>query len=165
MTIAAVMKPDEVALRSDLLSVAFLAGEAEGRWGLHDPAGIAWPYVVCWVAAARREGAPCKYFLRLNCSGYPAIGPTGMFWDPAAGAQLALPLYPKGTGDTGKVFRTDWPSDNPSKGEKPGCALYHPFDRRPMSDHPNWKNEHEYMGQGGWRTHSQRRRRATLRLI
>lgn len=142
MTTTMVMKPDEVALRSDLQSVAFLVGEAEGRWSLADPPGIAWPHAVFWVAAASRDGAPTRFSLRLNCDGYPALGPTGMFWDLVTGVQLALPCYPKGTGDTAKVFRTDWPSEDPNKGERPGCALYHPFDRRPMSDHPHWKTEY-----------------------
>jgi hypothetical protein len=144
MTTTRVMKPDEAALRGNLQSVAFLAGEAEGRWSLADPPGITWPHVVFWIAAAPRKGAPDRFHLRLNCAGYPSQSPTGMLWDLTKGTQLALSEYPKGTGDTAKVYRIDWPSENATTGDKPGSALYHPFDRRPMSDHPDWKKNYPH---------------------
>jgi hypothetical protein len=145
------MAPDEAALRTDVQSAACRAGEFEGRWGLEDPPGITWPYAVFWVAAPDRPNSPSRFRLRLELSGYSAQPPTGRFWDVKTGGPLALADYPKGRGDTAKVFRTDWPNQDAAKGETPGCALYHPFDRRAASDHPQWKGDHPHQQ---W--HSQR---------
>jgi len=142
MTTTTVMKPDEAALRGDLRSVDFRVGVAEGRWDLADPPGVVWPYAVFWVAAPLRPNSPDRFHLRLDCAGYPAVGPTGRFWDHTSAGPLPLGDYPKGTGDTAKVFRTDWPPQKAETGDTPGSALYHPFDRRPASDHPDWKTKH-----------------------
>lgn len=146
-----VAPPDEALLRSDVQSAAFRIGEVEGRWGLEQPPGIIWPYAVFWVAAPDRPESPRRFSLRLDLSGYSAQGPTGRFWNTHTDSPLALVDYPKGRGDTAKVFRTDWPPANAATGDKPGCALYHPFDRRALRDHPQWKTAHPYQQ---W--HSQR---------
>lgn len=146
------LKPDEAALRTDLQSVAFRAGEAEERWGVQESPETQWPFVVFWVAAPPRASSPTRFFLRLDLAGYPAQAPTGRFWEPEMNAPLVLPEYPKGTGDTGRVFRTDWPSVNPATGDSPGSALYHPFDRRPASDHGNWKTERPHQQWNSRRT-------------
>lgn len=139
MNSPACVAPDEAALRADLESTTFLAGVAEGRWAMHGPSGIEFPHIVIWVSAAARPGGPTCFWLRMNLAGYRPHAPTAMLWDPETRAQLELAKYPKGGGDVGKVFRTDWPS------EGGGTALYHPMDRRPLSDHADWKTV--YAGQ------------------
>jgi hypothetical protein len=107
--------PDEATLREDLVRGDFLAGELRGEWGL---VAIAWPYVFVWLAAAQRLNAPGKYHLRLECSGYPACGPTGTLWDEEKGIPLAAALWPKGRARVTHVFRPTWEN---------GVSLYHPF--------------------------------------
>ncbi|MCC6229951.1 MAG: hypothetical protein IT432_12090 [Phycisphaerales bacterium] len=123
--------PDEAALRGDLQSAAFLIGEAEGRWKNMDP-GMKFPDVVFMIAAAARPNSPAAFYLKVNCDGYPSRAPTSRLWDHERAAPLALELHPKGSGDVAKVFRIDWPP------EAPGSCLYHPMDRRPLSDHGDW---------------------------
>ena len=138
------LPPDELLFETDIQSAAFRVGDAEGRWGLELSPGIAWPHAVFWVAAPERPGSPRRFRLRLDLSGYPSQGPTGRFWNTQTGGPLAPSDYPKGRGDTAKVFRTDWPPANDATGDEPGCALYHPLDRRALRDHPHWKTDYPY---------------------
>lgn len=135
------MAPDEVSLRSDLQGSGFLVGEVERRWRLLDPPGITFPNLMIDVGAAKRKDGATRFCLRFDCTGYPSAAPTAMLWDVESKSQLALDRYPKGGGDVAKVFRTDWPGAP----EKPGSALYHPMDRRPLADHTDWPQA--YRGQ------------------
>jgi hypothetical protein len=128
------VSPDEAAFLADLKGVAFRVGNVEGRWGLVDHSNLIWPFAVFWIAAPVRASSPDRFHVRLDLSGYPSQSPTGRFWDVTAGTALALKAFPKGTGDTGKVFRTDWPGEDPGKGDTPGSALYHPFDLEMIYD-------------------------------
>jgi len=125
----AVSSPDERLLRADVEGCEFQLGMAEGRWGFV-PDRCAWPKVVFWVAAAQRAGAPERYYFCLDCTNYPSQAPTGTLWDPETGEGLAFDKRPTGSGNTGKVFRTDWEN---------AVALYHPFDRFAANSHPDWK--------------------------
>jgi hypothetical protein len=99
------------------------------------PANTSWPMEYFWMAAAPRTGAPDRYYVALNLQGYNAVPPTGPLWDPEKKATLELAKWPKGKGGTrfAIVFRTDGFTFA-------GRALYHPYDRSPVSDHPEWKN-------------------------
>jgi hypothetical protein len=125
--------PDLALFNADLADVLYLVGEAEGRWGLYGRPEDAWPNVIFWVAAAPRDGAPKRFHLRFDWAGYPAVGPTGAFWDVGAGACLEASRWPKGREQVAAVF-------------KPGCeggrALYHPFDRVTWRGHGDWPTKY-----------------------
>ena len=120
------MGPDERALRNHLDQPAFLEGVGRGRWRVAGQ--VNWPHLLIAVSAAPRDGSPSEYFLRFDLTGYPATAPTATPWDPVRNAKLADSLRPKGE-LVAKVFRTDW---------KEGEALYAPFDRVALGDHPDW---------------------------
>ena len=122
--------PDKRALDADLEDAPFRIGVANGFWGLTDAEfQPGWPYAVFWVASAPRPNAPDRFYVRLDCQGYPGQAPTGTFYDPKAEDALAVDRRPKGRERVGKVFRTDWEN---------GRAFYHPYDRVAASSHANW---------------------------
>jgi hypothetical protein len=122
--------PDETAFRQDIKQANFLAGEANGYWGI---VVITWPQVLAWLAAGDRKNAPARFHVRALCAGYPNRGPTGTFWDPDKNSQLAHGLWPKGRARVAHVFRTNW--------EK-GQAFYHPFDGLAFEKHPDWPEKY-----------------------
>ena len=130
------MKPPEQRLfESDCESAEFLAGVARGRWGLASadllPETVVWPHVVVWLGAAARLGAPERYYVLLDLTGYRNIQPTGTFWDPETKSTSVVARRPKGAPNSrfAKVFRTDWEN---------GRAFYHPYDRLAAISHPDW---------------------------
>lgn len=131
------MKPDQKLFLMDLEGAGFRAGVLSGRWGLADadtlPADMAWPRASFWLLAAERPGAPDRYYVMLDLSGYRAVSPTGSFWDPVGKTMLPAGGFPRGkTGSRfAQVFRTNWP---------PGLskAFYHPYDRFTLSSHSDW---------------------------
>lgn len=127
--------PAERQLQTDLTSARFLAGIEEGFWDQLEVDSVPWPFAVFWVAAAAREKSPDRYHFKQDLSGYPIAAPTGTFWDPLTGSELAHPKRATGVGRVEKVFRVDWPDPNP------GSALYFPYDRRGVGDHQSWKQE------------------------
>jgi hypothetical protein len=120
------MSPDEKALRSDVESGRFLAGEARGRWRL---ISIEWPYVQIGVMAKDEH----EFILRFDCGGFPQNPPTARLWDAARNAPLPLGDWPKGGGRIAAVFNQNW---------KSGVALYLPCDRTAIEGHDNWQHEH-----------------------
>jgi hypothetical protein len=107
--------PDKRLFEADLASAEFRNGTLNGWWGVPDGATLSavclpWPQAVLWIAAAQRAGAPARYHLSLDLSGYRAAAPTGTFFDPATGSMLDLAKRPKGRPDSrfARVFRTDW---------------------------------------------------------
>ena len=120
------MAPDEKALRADLESGRFLAGEARKRWRL-----VAIEGAVVQIAVSARDGH--EYLLRFDCSGYPQNPPTARLWDAERNAPLEFSLWPKGGGRIAAVFRNNW---------KAGTALYLPCDRTAIEGHDNWRTEH-----------------------
>ena len=120
------MAPDEKALRGDLESGRFLAGEARMRWRL---VSVDWPSAQ--IAVASPDGH--EYVLHFDCSGYPQSPPTARLWDSSTNAPLDVAFWPKGGGRIAAVFRSDW---------KSGVALYLPCDRTAIEGHDNWRAEH-----------------------
>ena len=118
--------PDEKALRADLESGRFLAGEARKRWRL---VAADWPGVQIGIAA--RDGH--EFVLRFDCSGYPQNPPTARLWDAEKNAPLEVSLWPRGGGRIAAVFNPGW---------KSGIALYLPCDRTAIEGHDNWRHEH-----------------------
>lgn len=140
--------PDQRRFQADIQDGPFLAGVADGRWGRPDDimtAGIAWPQVLLWVAAAARNGSPDRFYLLLDCQGYPGQGPTGAFWDSANRCPLPAASWPKGKGQgqVAAVFRPDWEG---------GRALYHPFDRVTAGKHADWPAKYPHLLWDGRRT-------------
>lgn len=134
------LPPDQRLLEADLQSTEYRGGVAKGLWGqvatADLPEAAAWPHVYFWMAAAKRLGAPDRYHVALDVKGYRAASPTGCFWDPLTKSTLDLSKWPKGKPNSrfSVVFRTTGFSFQ-------GRAFYHPYDRAPMSDHPQWKAE------------------------
>ncbi len=124
--------PDEMALMQDLRIAPFRMAEMDGRWGHLPSTDTKWPFAFFWVSAALRVGSPDRFALRLDCSGYPIVAPTGTFWTLDLAQVLPPGQRPKGRDRVARVFRTDWNG---------GQALYHPFDRA-TADHAGWPSQY-----------------------
>lgn len=135
-------RPDQRLFGDDLGSVAFRTGVISGRWdqpgGVVLPVDLTWPFVIFWIAAAHRENAPDRFFVRLDAAGYRSVPPTGTLWDPTTAATLEFALRPKGKPNSrvAKVFRTDWEG---------GRAFYHPYDRVAAQSHSQWPGEQPHL--------------------
>ena len=94
------LAPDRRLFEADLQSAAYRSGVAKGLWGGAEadaqPDDAIWPRAFFWMAAASRTGAPDRYYLALNLSGYRSVPPTGPFWDPVKKQVLELGKWPKG---------------------------------------------------------------------
>lgn len=123
------MQPDEIALRADLVSARFLAGQDRNRWQLRD---LQWPFLFADVIA--RDGRP--FTLRLDCRGYPVNAPTGTFWNFAQNMQLAFDKWPVGGQRIPLAFNQGW---------KGGTALYIPCDRESFIGHDAWISQYPQM--------------------
>ena len=138
------LAPDQRLFESDLLSAEYRNGVAKGLWAEAEadarPDDAAWPNAYFWMAAAPRTGAPDRYYVALNLSGYRSVPPTGPFWDPVKKQTLELGKWPKGKPGSrfAIVFRTDGFS-------AAGRAFYHPYDRAPVQDHPQWRTEQPHL--------------------
>lgn len=138
------LAPDQRLFEADLLSVEYRDGVAKGLWGQAEadalPNGAAWPNIYFWMAAAPRTGAPDRYYVALNLSGYRSVPPTGPFWDPVTKQTLEFGKWPKGKLNSrfAIVFRT-------SGFSVAGRAFYHPYDRAPVQDHPQWRIEQPHL--------------------
>jgi hypothetical protein len=133
--------PDQRTFEADLEDGPFRIGVAKAHWGLADPSTIpedmAWPQVILWIAAIPRKEAPNRFCVRLNLDKYPSVPPTGTFWDPSTKDFLGVAKRPKGTGQVGVVFRTDWEG---------GRAFYHPFDRVAAQSHASeWPKKYPHL--------------------
>src|ERR1700730_9471473 len=108
--------PDERQMHADLCAASFLIGQSKGRWGrvAVEPAPK-WPMMHFWIGAAKRKDAPDRFYLRLDCAGYPTRPPTGGFWDPETKDTLAAAKWPKGIKRVEDVFKYGW---------RDGKALY-----------------------------------------
>ena len=133
------LAPDQRLFEADLQSAAYRSGVTKGLWAEAEaaarPDGGAWPNVYFWMAAAPRTGAPDRYYVALNLSGQAGPRPpTGPFWDPVKKQPLELGKWPKGKPNSrfATVFRT-------SGFSAAGRAFYHPYDRAPVQDHPQWR--------------------------
>jgi hypothetical protein len=128
---APAVAPDERVLAADLAGVRFQDGADRGFWRL---VSLDWPFALIAVSAAPRPGSPVEFLLRIECSGYPAQAPTGCPCDAETNAVLASDRRPKGE-RVGQVFRPDW---------KEGRALYAPWDRTGLAEHPGWAAAHPF---------------------
>lgn len=130
---AAVMAPDERALREHLHGGRFQAGVAAGRWRL---ISVTWPAVVVAVSAAERSNSPAEFVLRFELGGYPQNPPTGGLWDTVADASLPADRRPKGE-RAAHLFRADgWHGG--------ATAMYAPWDRMGLQAHANWANDYPH---------------------
>ena len=134
------MAPDERALRSDLASGDFRAGEAAGRWRLIE---VVWPHLILAVAAAPRENGPDEFALRLECTGYPHTAPTGGIWDLETGSSLPAERRPKGE-RAAMLFRAD--------GWEGSTAMYAPWDRVGLRTHSDWAQRYPLSAWNSTRT-------------
>lgn len=125
------MEPDERTLRADVESGRFQC-QIDEKWG--DPR-IDWPYLYLWVKARPTESGIERYWLRVNCIGYPLRAPTGTFWDMDSNAQLSDDKRPWGIEEVKLAFRPDWPDE--AHGGK-GSAFYMFYDGVAISTHVDW---------------------------
>lgn len=124
-----VTRPDHRVFDAHAKTPSFLAGVFRGDWRIES---VNWPTVIISIAAAPRDGAPDRFWLRCDLTNYPADSPTATPWDPDTNAQLAADRRPKGD-DVAMVFRRDW---------EDGRALYAPYDRVALTSHQNWVTEY-----------------------
>lgn len=120
------VSPDELALRADLVSARFLAGQDRGRWHFHR---LDWPFVFVGVFA--QDGQ--EFVLRLDCRGFPTAAPTGTFWDLEGDRRLPDARWPMGGECIRHAFRLNW---------KDGMALYLPCDRESLVGHDAWLSQY-----------------------
>ena len=137
--------PDERQMIADLNGAPYILGESRGRWGRPEKPVLNWPTMIFWVSAAPREKGPDRFFLGLNCEGYPVRSPTGGFCDPDKGDILAADKWPKGTNRVADVFQFGW---------RNGAALYHPQDRVTWDAHPQAEWRQKYASLAWTRDHT-----------
>ncbi|HEX2909857.1 MAG TPA: hypothetical protein VH186_03545 [Chloroflexia bacterium] len=125
--------PDERVFRADLDKGPFLSGADRGRWRL---ISVEWPVVIIAVSASERPDAPGEYAFRLDCAGYPQVGPTAQLWDAEQNGPLPPAKWPGGKFRVPAAFRTDWQG---------GTCLYLPCDRISINGHDNWRHQHPEM--------------------
>ncbi|WP_395015320.1 hypothetical protein [Dongia sp.] len=118
------MAPDEAALRTDLASTRYRAGEVRGKW---KQVGLEFPTTWFRVRAASRPSSPDWFLLKMNCAGYRGIAPTAQLWNGPDGIALAPALRPHSANGLMTAF-SDW-----------NQCLYHPIDRV-ARDH--WPGKH-----------------------
>ena len=119
------MRPDEIALISDLRSPTFIVGERRGKWRLE---GLRFPYALFFIAARPLPTGPAGFLLRSECSGYPASGPTSQLWHGAKDAPLTVECRPQTPTGVMLAFQ-EWEP-----------CIYHPIDRRART-HNNWEHD------------------------
>ena len=111
----------------------FQDGVAKGMWGLHsEDLTTAWPHIVIWVQVSPAYYKPGKCYLNFTLDGYPITPPNAVPWDIENDVILPSDQWPKGDTALDKVFRPAW---------KTG-GLYAPYDRLPLSDHPDWPEKY-----------------------
>ncbi|HTK20787.1 MAG TPA: hypothetical protein VL442_14775 [Mucilaginibacter sp.] len=111
----------------------FQNGIVNGMWGFHNESPTTdWPHVTIWVQTSTIYYAPGKCDIRFTLDGYPVTAPNAVPWSIENKAILASDQWPKGHIALDKVFKPSW---------KTG-GLYAPYDRLPLSDHPNWPTEY-----------------------
>jgi hypothetical protein len=120
------MAPDELSLRADLASARFLSGEDRNRWVFKQ---LNWPLLFVDVVARDSR----TFTLCLNCSGYPAVPPTGTFWDLSTNSRLPFNKWPQGGERIQLAFKPTW---------KDGNALYIPCDRESIVGHDGWVSQY-----------------------
>ena len=130
---AAVIAPDERALREHLRGGRFQSGVAAGQWRL---TSVTWPAGMVGVSAAARSKSPAEFVLRFELSGYPQNAPTCGLWDTDADASLPADRRPKGE-RVAQLFRTDgWLGG--------ATAMYAPWDRIGLQAHPDWAQRYPH---------------------
>ena len=120
------MAPDEQSLRADLVSARFLSGEDRNRWRFKK---LEWPFAYINVIARDHR----EYTLRLDCSGFPTVPPTGTFWDLSMNSKLDFNTWPQGGERLQLAFKPGW---------KNGDALYLPCDRESLVGHDAWLTQY-----------------------
>lgn len=120
------MAPDEKSLCADLASARFLSGEDRNRWAFKQ---LKWPLLFVDVVARDSR----TFTLRLDCSGYPSMPPTGTFWDLVTNSQLPFNRWPQGDERIRLAFKPEW---------KGGNALYIPCDRESIIGHDVWVSQY-----------------------
>jgi hypothetical protein len=118
----------EHLFREDVAGAQFVAGEDRGYWRL---VGIAWPMATIEISASPRAGAPDRYALRFDLTGYPEA-PTAQFWDLQADSPLPPARWPGGGLRQSQAFNPGWRTD----------ALYLPVDRLALQGHEVWLTQH-----------------------
>jgi hypothetical protein len=118
------MAPDETQLREDLAASRFRVGQMRGKWKL---VALEFPVTMFRIRAASRPGSPDWFLMRLDCTGYRAIAPTGQLWDGPQNAALSVELRPFTKAGVMIAFQ-NWNS-----------CFYHPIDR---TARPHWPGQH-----------------------
>lgn len=127
MSGAAVVGPDERALRAHLESPRFQVGVDDASW---EVMSVDWPIVV--IALARPAQSGGRLGLRFDLAGYPSAAPTATPWHLGENRALQPAEMPNGP-QASMVFRSDWNG---------GRALYAPWDRVALSSHADWSTKH-----------------------
>jgi len=127
------MRLDETCFKEHVAARLFQDGVARGYWDIAPRDGVEWPYALIWISAPTRPNSPDRFFLRFSLKDYPSKGPTATLWDFEKDVRLDLAKWPKGNGDVGMVFRTNW---------KEAVSLYAPWDSFPLLDHTDWPQKY-----------------------
>lgn len=122
------MNPDEKALVEDLESSRFVSGSDRGYWHLVGRDGV----VVTFDLAAKNGR---HIGVRLECTGYPGVAPTGELWSIADDVSLPVERWPQG-GRASEVFNPAWCNNIQA------MAFYFPYDRRALVGHEPWGSAH-----------------------
>jgi hypothetical protein len=119
---------DQATLEMHLRQTAFLAGVEEGRWQI---LAYQFPYLEVRVTATTFDGFEHSMEFRLECAGYPAIGPFIERWDATAGLRPAAP-DPSVTAPSVADALKDWNETGTGHG-----GIYRAWSRD-AARHNNW---------------------------
>ena len=124
---------DQECFLEHLAHPAFQYGVERGWWGVVKNDVLVWPEAILWISAPSRPNGPDRFFFHFTLPGYPERAPSATVWDIEGNQRLDLAKWPKGGGDVGMAFRTNWNN---------AVALYTPWDRVALESHPDWASKH-----------------------
>jgi hypothetical protein len=122
---------DRRSLETQLEKVSFLIGVEEGRWKV---CAYEFPHLVVEARAQTASGTKCAMHFRLECSGYPAIGPFVERWDIKTASRPAAPDVNAAPPSLVDAFK-EWHEAGTIYG-----GIYRPW-QRGAAPHNNWARQ------------------------
>lgn len=119
---------DRRTLEAQMRKAGFQVGIEEGRW---EVCAYEFPYLVIEARARTVDGSACVMHFRLECHGFPAIGPFVERWDLTEGSRPGAPDSQTFAPSLVDAFK-EWNESGPGYG-----GIYRPW-QRGAAAHNNW---------------------------
>lgn len=122
---------DQMTLEAQLRKTSFLVGVEEGRWQI---LRYEWPHLVVRAFGRGLLEAVCPMDFRLECGGFPAIGPFVEAWDDGVRERPAPPGGDAAPPSIVDAFK-QWNEHGTGYG-----GIYRPW-QRGAAAHNDWANK------------------------